>query len=243
VYSAPTVYSAPPVYSVTPYAPMIAAPTPTRTPMWVTFIVLALLVGIGAGGGTVYLLRSKSTSTPQAAATTPGATPSPTATGFSGDLKSLLISPPSASQSSAEYESMSLGGVSREFGNPDQALQVLQFNEYQDGTHVSWKEGNRLVVIELYQFATPEEARAYGYYEADISANDDTFLDRSPVAGLDDSALFIAKSADKDKKFVADAFTVRGRISVWVYIEDTKQVDVAIPSDLAQRQHAALPEN
>jgi hypothetical protein len=230
------------MYSVSPYLAPVAAPTRSRTPIWITFVVLALLVGIGAGGGTVYLLRSKP-ATPLGAAVSPSSTASPTPTQFSGDMKRLLISPPSASQSDAEYERLGPTAISREFGDPDQALQVLQFNQYEDGTHLSWNEGSRFVIVELYEFTTPEAARAFTYYEADLSAGDDTFLDKSPVAGVDDSALFITKSPNKEKKYLADGYAVRGRISVWVYVEDTKQVDAAVPSDMTKRQYDALPED
>jgi hypothetical protein len=233
----------PPVYWVPPPYPVVG-PAKSRTPMWTALLLLALLVGMLAGGGTVWLLRKPAGT---AAAVGPSASPStsPTPTAYTGTLRALfLLAPDDAQTGSVFYRPLTIDSIANTFADPDHARQVLRNSGFQEAGYAGWTAGGLDVYIEIYRFDLPEAARSFEFYISDLYAADATFVDHSPVAGVDGSSLYVSRVPNKvaDNRYTGHAFAARGQLYLSVYVAGTtKAIDPAVPADLAKRQYDQLP--
>jgi hypothetical protein len=214
--------------------------------MWVTFVLLALLVGVAAGGGAALLLKPDS-SQPEAAASpsdtaTATATPTPTATPFAGDLRTLLVAAPAAAGSSAESGSLSRQDVAQEFSNVELTQRILRVNSYTNGAYRSWSVGTQDVFVELYQFDAADGARAFAIYQDDEYLGNTDYVSHSPVAGVEGSGLFARKTPlTTTKKYVVYGVAARGGITIWVAIRNSKQFDPSVAGQVLKQQYDRLP--
>jgi hypothetical protein len=220
--------------------------------MWMTFVLLALLVGVAGGAAAALLLKPKSgqsaaaaspstttaTSTPTATAT-----PTPTATLFSGSLRPLLVPAAAGAGSSTETGALSRQDVAHEFGNVDLAQRLLQVNGYTDGAYRNWAVGSQDVVVEIYRFDGAVGARAFAIFQDDQYLDNSDYVSHSPVQGVAGSGLFGRKTPDPDdgNKYTAFALAARGGITIWVGVRNSKQFDPSVAGKLLKQQYDRLP--
>jgi hypothetical protein len=214
--------------------------------MWITLVLLALFAGMVAGGGTVWLLRSPAGGPTARATTSPPAAPSsPAPTSYTGSLRALFLgAPANATEGSAFYRPLTIDSIAGTFADPTHARQVLRISGFDEGAYAGWTANGLNIYIELYRFDLTEGARSYEFYVSDLYAADATFIDHSPVPGVDGSALYVSGVPNKvaGDRYTGHAFAARGQLYMSVYVEaTTKPVDPAVPADVAKRQYDQLP--
>lgn len=258
VYSAPPMYSAPPVYSAPvyptsgpyggyPVAPV--APRKRRTGLVVALVIGALLLGAAAGSGVTALVLRPGRTVAAAAATTPAtpsASPVASPTGFTGDLRELLLPMPSTAHPYAKPLSpdgtLTEQQIAAGFKDPERAIQVLEEDGFVSGAIVQWHDADDTEVsIRLYEFDRPEYARSWQYYNQDGYSVDLNRTNQSPIDGIADSGCFVTKKEDSDGFYTTNGIASRGTIYMNVFVYQYHHVNKAIAIDIMQRQYAKLP--
>jgi hypothetical protein len=251
-YSAPPAYpySAPPVTTGYPYA---VAPTPvakSRTGLTIGLTAVGLVVGlvVGAGAAALVLRRPASTPSTLAAGGTPptAPTPSPSATSFSGDLRTLLLTAPRTSHPFAKPISkdgtLTADQIASTFTDPTTARVVLTEDGFVAGAIEQWHDADDTeVIIRLYQFGSPDEALSWSDFDQEGLASDTTLTDQSPIDGIDGSSCFVTKKVDSlgfiGTLGIATQKDIYMRIKVFQPVKQIRALAIKIMTS----QYARLP--
>src|SRR5262249_45067867 len=157
----------------------IPQPAPTRRRGLIVGIavVVVLLAICGAGAGYA-LVRNRTSTT--------------TTAGFTGDLRTLLLTPPTTSHPFTDpiskHGPRTKQQVADSFDDPDSVNDVLDQYHWTGGAIVQWHDAdNTQVTIKLYQFNSADNAQLWLSYNVRGYAQDATTTDQSPIDGIDGS--------------------------------------------------------
>jgi hypothetical protein len=179
------------------------------------------------------------------AAVSAGSLPSetPTAGGYTGDLRALLLARPATARSVSDP--ISADGIlsldqAAQITHPeaDAKLQLVDFG-YQRGAAVQWKDGDAEVIIRLFQFASADKTSGYQ------DALDETFApgffdQRTMPSQLNRGHVYVSKRPLDERGFLGNATAVRGNLLMIVTrYQSTSSVEPI--ADLATSQYAQLP--
>jgi hypothetical protein len=179
----------------------------------------------------------------------PGATqaaPTPTATPFSGDLRTLLLEAPSTSRPYLKPHSpdgtLTAASVAAEYTYQADVLSFLNQLSFQAGAIIQWHDADdSQVEIRIYQFGSAANAAKYAAWLRRGYETDPGYRDGSVVRGIDDSLVFVAKAADDYNLAEAEVIFARGYICVKLSTYQQTRVDLTMAETLATQQYAALP--
>jgi hypothetical protein len=226
-----------------PGGPAVSVRRRSVTPLWIALVVVALLVGAVAGGGTVLLVKSASKRAADAGATTPvPSATGPTAPAFTGTLRSLLVPAPASAQSVHSYSLTELG-IAEQDSDPTAIRHLFSYNGFEDGVEGVWTDGGISVDVGVYQFTSAAGASAFRYYVEESIANNRDYEGHGTVGSLDESALLVTPKPDStSKQYFGTALVARGSYYAWIDFQSSKQIDFRALSDLAQSQYDRRPK-
>jgi hypothetical protein len=257
------IYSAPPAaYSAPPFAYPYATYPPPVAPQrrgWAGIVVgvaVGFLVGAVCGGsGVVLALRSHPlASAPSAVWSTaaagdqPSATPSPSPTGshFTGDLRTLLLKPPSTSHPFAKP--LSTDGnftedqVAAGFEDTARIKEILDEDQFVKGAVEEWHDADDTqVIIRIYQFANADFAQSWLDSNSVWYAEDTTLKDDGVIDGASPSDCFATKAVDSLGFMSTIGLTVRNDLYLSVRVFQYKTRNRAIAVNIMKSQYARLP--
>jgi hypothetical protein len=218
-------------------------------------VVTVALVVAAAAGAAVYSQLHHPNGNPQAngsstappATTTPSPTPSPTPTEFTGDLRTLLLTPPSSStpfdKPITKDGTISQTYVTSEFYDANAAGDELDRDEFKAGAAVQWHDDNDTeVTIEIYRFGSDRGASSWLAFNLDGYKGDTSVTNISPIADIQGSGLYVDKRADNLGLVGTTGLAVKGNLYMIIYIyQPSKQVDRDAATSIMQHQYQQLP--
>jgi hypothetical protein len=210
---------------------------------------VGLVVGLVIGAGVTAFAMRRTTTSPQALSTggpsdTSTAAPSPTA--FTGDLRTLLLTPPSTSHPFAKPLSTdgttNADQIASAFQDPTEAKAVLQEDDFVAGAVVQWHDADDTeVLIKLYQFGSPAEAKSWQYFNQRGYAGDATKTDQSPIDGIDDSGCFVTKKVDSLGFIDTLGIAAKQDIYMLVFVYQPGKQNRPIATGIMSSQFQRLP--
>jgi hypothetical protein len=207
-------------------------------------LVLLMLCGIGV----FFALRSSDSTVPPSSTSLPsGATqPSPSPTAFTGDLRTLLLTPPKTSRPFVNPMSkdgtLSQQQAASTFDDPNQASTVLTDDNFVAGAVLQWHDSNETqVTIELLQFDGPADAQNWFRFDARGYEGDSTFTDQSPIEGVAGSSMFVANKPDSDGLVMSVGLAWHGSIYMAFVVWQPDKQDKAAAVNLMTQQFSRLP--
>jgi hypothetical protein len=218
-------------------------------------VVTVALVVVAAVGGAVYTRLHHTNGNPQANGTstttppanTPSPTPSPTPTDFTGDLRDLLLTPPS---SSSPFEKpitkdgrISQAYVTSEFYDANAAGDELERDQFKAGAAVQWHDDDDTeVTIEIYRFGSARGASSWLQFNVDGYKDDKSVTDVSPIKDIEGSSLYVDKRADNLGFIGTTGLAVKGNLYMIIYVyQVSAHVDRTAATDVMQHQYQQLP--
>lgn len=250
-YSAP-LYSAPPAY---PYAAP-PAPAPTRVGLMIGLTAVSLVFGLVVGGASVALVLRRPVGTvsaqaggpqpagPTAADPLPSSTAPPTQ--FSGDLRTLLLTPPKTSHPFAHPlttdGTLTESQIASSYTDPEQVLQVLEQDGFQAGAAVQWHDADDTeVLIKLYRFNSADQARAFYLFNKRGYQEDANLADQSPIDDIDDSGCWVSTKVDNLGFVSTTGVTFKDGIYMLVRVFQLDKQNRPVAIAIMKNQYARLP--
>jgi hypothetical protein len=206
-------------------------------------VALAVLCGLG---GFFFLRNSDNTAVPPSSAPLARSTPSPTPTPFSGDLRTLLLTPPKTSRPFVNPMSKD-GTLTKQqaastFDDPGQASTVLTDDDFVQGAVLQWHDADETqVTIQLFQFDGPANTQNWFRFDARGYAGDNTLTDQSPIDGIPGSSMYVANKPDNDGLVMSIGLAWNGSIDMTVVVWQPNRQNKATAVNLMNQQFSRLP--
>jgi hypothetical protein len=224
----------------------VPATTPRRRlrRFWLAGLLVAVLVaGAGTAAGLL-IFRKPAVTDPRALAEAElSASATPTATPYTGDLRSLLLAPPAFSRLWAKPFSadgtLTIAQVADWFGFTADELADFDITA---AAIQQWHAANNVwVSIVLLNFPRPATAYRWASMRRDVDYTGNGLTEDSPLPGFPGSGLFYAKQPDRDGYFGVYAYVSKNDIAVNVAIYSPPPVDHQAVNALLEQQLARLP--
>jgi hypothetical protein len=213
-------------------------------------VVVVMLVIALVTAGVVAANRSHDTATnpPSGNSSSPadGPTTPPPPTFFSGDLRTLLVTPPKSSHPFADPISkdgtLTKQDVADAFDDPTSVLNVLDEYNFSRGAIVQWHDADDTqVTIKLYQFDDEDHAGRWLNYNQEGYDQDATKTNQSPIAGIDGSGLYVSKKVDDKGYILTNGVASKGNIYMIVFVWQVDRQDKTAAVNIIKQQFQKLP--
>jgi hypothetical protein len=235
-YSTAPTYSAPPAYGTqTGYT--YEPPKPTRRRgLTIGLVAAVVLLMVACGAGAYAFVRNRSNT-----ATSSGNAPS-----FTGDLRTLLLTPPKTSHPFTDPISkdgtLTKQQVADSFDDPNSINDVLDQYHWTSGAIVQWHDADDTqVTIKLYQFNSTDNAQRWLAYNQDGYSQDDSKTDQSPIDGIDGSGLYVANAVDDKGYVLTNGVATKGSIYMIVFVWQVDRQQKSAAVDVMKQQFSRLP--
>jgi hypothetical protein len=166
-------------------------------------------------------------------------------TGYTGDLRKLLLPRPANATNAADPKSdgtISLDQAAAAFGDPTQGRTQLVTLGYQRGAIGEWSEpdGTHLSDI-VFLFGDHPSATTFTYGAQSSYTMNQLFDPPIPIPGIPLGNVYQLTAAGPDKQFLTEVFFTKNSMSVELSIIGPTKVTSARALSLAQTQYGLLP--
>jgi hypothetical protein len=173
------------------------------------------------------------------------AQPAGPVTGFTGDLRTLLLPRPSAATNAADPKSdgtITIEQAAASFGDANQGLTQLKALGFERGAFEQWREpdGTQVSII-VFQFGDHPSATTFTYGAQNSYALNRAFDAPIGIPGIPLGNAYQLSAAGPDKQWLTEVFFTRNNITAELSIIGPTKLPSARAVSLAQSQYGRLP--
>jgi hypothetical protein len=166
-------------------------------------------------------------------------------TGFTGDLRTLLLPRPSGATNAADPKSdgtITIEQAAGSFGDANQGLTQLRALGFQRGAFEQWREtdGTQISII-VFQFGDHPSATTFTYGAQRSYTLNQAFDPPIGIAGVPLGNAYQSSKAGSDKQWLTEVFFTRNNMTAEVSITGPTKMASDRVVLLAQSQYAKLP--